>query len=189
VESGPRPSDEDQPQESEDPPPPRACVITAPVTGAVAPGCGGGWGPGRWAPPSRTPRRTPSCSRPPPHPACRRKENPSQEWNVNKRSCLSFSSILIRSNSEGFLTLLTSVFSRMPGAVSMAVIPSRRNAGPARQGKAWLKRKNEGKEDARSPCAYLPGKTRRRRAASRQGGGRRRAPQRRPHEPSSKPLP
>jgi hypothetical protein len=89
--------------------------------------------------------------------------------------------------------LITSAFSRMPGAVSMAVIPSRRNAGPARQGKASgfgrRKSKNEEKEDPRSDCTYLPGKTRRRRAASRQGGGRRRAPRLRPHEPSSNPRP
>jgi hypothetical protein len=103
------------------------------------------------------------------------------------------SSFLTRSNGEGFLTLITSAFSRMPGAVSMAVIPSRRNAGPARQGKASgfgrRKSKNEEKEDPRSDCTYLPGKTRRRRAASRQGGGRRRAPRLRPHEPSSNPRP
>jgi hypothetical protein len=103
----------------------RARTITA--TASLAPGRGGGWGPVPSAPPSRTPRRTPSCSRPPPLPA-RRREPPAEKETIRKEP----PSLDPRPQRGALFTLATSAFSRMPCALSMgAAVSSRRNAAAA----------------------------------------------------------
>lgn len=80
------------------------------------------------------------------------KKTPAKKGTSEKRSRLS--SILSRSNGEGFFTLVTSAFSRTPGEESMvAAISSRRNARaapPERQGRRKSKRQVSGCGNART---------------------------------------
>lgn len=207
VESGPRPSDEDHPQEART----RRRRARHHGAGDRRSGPRAWWwmgsGPVGTSLSDSAPNPVVLTSSSAPCAPEKRKPRPRTK-RQRKRSRLSL--ILSRSNGEGFFTLVTSAFSRTPGEESMvAAISSLRNARAApadgeageeikASGFGRRQRKNEGKTcgvyGARGGRTYLTaGRTRRRRrrAASRPRGRRRRAPRRRPHEPSSpaKPRP
>lgn len=91
------------------------------------------------APPSRTPRRNPSCSGPPPRPARRSRRKPrSGKKPSEKEPTFLDPSLQHGRTAASSFTLATSAFSCKPGAVSIgAAVSSRRNAAaapPAREG-------------------------------------------------------
>jgi hypothetical protein len=165
------------------------------ATAALAPGRGGGWGPVPLAPPSRTPRRNPSCSGPPPRPArrSRRKPRPGKKPSEKSRLFLTLGRSTAASRVFfylGHVRLLPQALRGVHGRRCLE--PSQCSCCTAGEGRSGRKRQVLGRRKNQETrfamrgagVTYLPGRTRRRRAASRPRAQRWRARRRRPHEPS-----
>lgn len=165
------------------------------ATAALAPGRGGGWGPVPLAPPSRTPRRNPSCSGPPPRPARRSRRKPRPGKKPSEKSRLFLT--LGRSTAASRVFFYLGHVRLLPQALRCVhrrrcLEPSQCSCCTAGEGRSGRKRQVLGRRKNQETrfamrgagVTYLPGRTRRRRAASRPRAQRRRARRRRPHEPS-----
>jgi hypothetical protein len=147
------------------------------------------------APPSRTPRRNPSCSGPPPRPArrSRRKPRPGKKPSEKSRLFLTLGRSTAASRVFfylGHVRLLPQALRGVHGRRCLE--PSQCSCCTAGEGRSGRKRQVLGRRKNQETrfamrgagVTYLPGRTRRRRAASRPRAQRWRARRRRPHEPS-----